>query len=98
MPRRRRCPASSDLDPADCSYAITSGTTGVPLKMIHNSGHTVHINALAWRRALEYGLHVDRKVLRPFKSEADHWLEYTTPSSGLVRFAARLSFRRRSLQ
>lgn len=80
-----RC--ARDLDPADCSYAITSGTTGVPLKMIHNSEHTVHINALAWRRALEYGLHLDRKVLRPFKSEADEWLEYTTPSSGLVRFA-----------
>lgn len=77
---------AEDIDPADCASVVTSGTTGVPLKIVHNSAHFVHVNALALRRAFEYGLPLDRKVLRPFKSEADEWLEYTVPSAGLLRY------------
>ncbi|HEY0499392.1 MAG TPA: hypothetical protein VGD48_26840, partial [Kutzneria sp.] len=62
---------AEDIDPSDCASVVTSGTTGVPLKIVHNSEHFVQVNALALRRALDYGLPLDRKVLRPFKSEAD---------------------------
>ena len=78
---------AEDIDPADCASVVTSGTTGVPLKIVHNSEHFVHVNALALRRAFDYGLPLDRKVLRPFKSEADEWFEYTVPSAGFLRFA-----------
>ncbi|MFC0430402.1 phenylacetate--CoA ligase family protein [Kutzneria buriramensis] len=77
---------AEDIDPRDCASVVTSGTTGVPLKIVHNSEHFVHVNALALRRALEWGLPLDRKVLRPFKSEADGWLEYTVPSAGFLRY------------
>ena len=35
--------------------------------------------------ALGYGLSLDRKVLRPFKSEAAEWFEHTVPSAGFLR-------------
>ena len=78
---------AEDIDPRDCASVVTSGTTGVPLKIVHNSEHFVHVNALALERALGYGLSLDRKVLRPFKSEADEWFEYTVPSAGFLRYA-----------
>jgi phenylacetate-CoA ligase len=78
---------AEDIDPSDCASVVTSGTTGVPLKIVHNSEHFVHVNALALRRAFDYGLPLDRKVLRPFKSEADEWFEYTVPSAGFLRYA-----------
>ena len=78
---------AEDIDPSDCASVVTSGTTGVPLKIVHNAEHFVHVNALALRRALDYGLPLDRKMLRPFKSESDDWFEYTLPSAGFLRFA-----------
>jgi phenylacetate-CoA ligase len=78
---------AEDIEPEDCASVVTSGTTGVPLKIVHNSEHFVHVNALALRRAFDYGLPLDRKVLRPFKSEADEWFEYTIPAAGFLRYA-----------
>jgi phenylacetate-CoA ligase len=78
---------AEDIDPSDCASVVTSGTTGVPLKIVHNSEHFVQVNALALRRAFDYGLPLDRKMLRPFKSESDDWFEYTLPSAGFLRFA-----------
>jgi phenylacetate-CoA ligase len=76
---------ADDIDPAGCLTCTTSGSTGIPLKVIHDREHLVHSHALALRRYLDYGLPFDRKVLRPFHQHADTWREHTRLGAGVVR-------------
>jgi phenylacetate-CoA ligase len=75
------------IEPARCRFISTSGTTGEPLRLIHDENHLVHSYALALRRVIRLGLALDRKVLHPFHTLLDRWFEYTAPAHGLARIA-----------
>jgi phenylacetate-CoA ligase len=76
-----------ELDPAQCRAVFTTGTSGQPLRVLHDADHLAHTAALALRRAVRLGLPFDRKVLHPFHSNLDRWVEYTSAGSGFARVA-----------
>lgn len=78
---------SDDIDPARCRAGTTSGTSGVPLKVIFDEPHLVQLYALAQVRNHGYGLGFHQKVLVPFQNWMTGWFEYTAPAQGLARFA-----------
>lgn len=76
-----------DIDPAVCRVLETSGTSGVPLRMIRHDDAFVHEWATALVRNERAGLAFDRKVLMPCLARLDHWFEYTSPGMGFSRVA-----------
>lgn len=75
------------LDPKRCRSVRTSGTTGEPLRIIHDFDHLRHAYALGLVRTHRTGLPLDRRVLYPFHTALDRWFEYTAPAYGLARIA-----------
>lgn len=53
---------ADDLDPEECSWRISSGTSGVPLKIIEDATHLIHWRALAMRRYRDYGLPLELRA------------------------------------
>ncbi|WP_285796100.1 AMP-binding protein [Micromonospora sp. NBRC 107095] len=78
---------ADDINPVDCKAVVTSGTSGIPLKLVVSSEHLAHMHATAMRRNHAYGLAIDHKVLRPFWSLFPRWSEYNYPPWGLCRMA-----------
>jgi len=76
-----------DIDPALCRFGRTSGTSGVPLKVIFDEAHFVHLFALAQVRNERYGLRFHQRVLVPFQNWLKGWFEYTAAAQGLARVA-----------
>lgn len=76
-----------EIDPAQCRFVQTSGTTGEPLRVVHDVPHVAHAHALALRRIVGFGLPFDRKVLHPYHTSLDRWFEYTAPAHGFARIA-----------
>ncbi|WP_051366744.1 phenylacetate--CoA ligase family protein [Hamadaea tsunoensis] len=75
------------IDPDRCRSVQTSGTTGEPLRIVHDFEHLAHAYALGMVRTHDHGLPLDRRVLYPFHSALDRWFEYTAPAYGLSRIA-----------
>jgi phenylacetate-CoA ligase len=75
------------LDPQRCRSVETSGTTGEPLRIIHDFDHLRHAYALALVRTLWTDMPLDRRILHPFQSPLGRWFEYTAPAHGLARIA-----------
>jgi phenylacetate-CoA ligase len=67
------------LDPAECRAGTTSGTSGVPIKVIHDLDHHVFEAVLALRRMERRGLPLRRRILMPMKTMPLPWVEYTSP-------------------
>ncbi len=65
-----------------CRAAYTSGTTGVPVKVIHDIDHIAHKYALALRRNHAAGLPLRRRILIPMCDGALPWIEYASPAHG----------------
>ncbi|MCX4406092.1 MULTISPECIES: phenylacetate--CoA ligase family protein [unclassified Streptomyces] len=78
---------SDDLDPVTCRAAQTSGTSGIPLKILHDENHLIHLHAARLRYNLERGLSNHYKMLMPFQNWFHGWVEYTDASIGLARVA-----------
>ncbi|HEY0640567.1 MAG TPA: AMP-binding protein [Pseudonocardiaceae bacterium] len=78
---------SDDIDPARCRFGSTSGTSGVPLRVVFDEPHLVHLYALAQVRDRRHGLDFHQKVLVPFQNWMSGWFEYTAPAQGLARIA-----------
>ncbi|NUT34819.1 MAG: phenylacetate--CoA ligase family protein, partial [Hamadaea sp.] len=75
------------IDPRRCRSVKTSGTTGEPLRIVHDFDHLCHAYALGLVRAHQDGLPLDRRILYPFHTALDRWFEYTAPAYGLARIA-----------
>lgn len=75
------------IDPRRCRSVKTSGTTGEPLRIVHDVDHLCHAYALGLVRAHRDGLPLDRRILYPFHTALDRWFEYTAPAYGLARIA-----------
>ncbi|AWW43244.1 phenylacetate--CoA ligase family protein [Streptomyces cadmiisoli] len=78
---------SDDLDPITCRATQTSGTSGIPLKILHDEKHLTHSHAARLRYNLERGLTNHYKMLMPFQNWFHGWVEYTDASIGLARVA-----------
>jgi phenylacetate-CoA ligase len=79
---------ADDIEPAQCRAALTSGTSGVPLRVIQPVDALVHQNALTMLRYHHWAdVPFDRKILRPFRISGGDWLEYTSLASGFSRIA-----------
>ncbi|WP_405055759.1 hypothetical protein OG474_23810 [Kribbella sp. NBC_01505] len=78
---------SDRLQPTACVAVTTSGTTGVPLRIIHTHEHLIQSGAAELARQLRYGLPFDRKTLQPFKLGGAAWTEYTVVNTGFTRVA-----------
>ena len=76
-----------EIDPANCRAVETSGTTGQPLRVVHDMRHLAHTQALALLRneRLNQGFH--RKLLHPLHTSLDRWFEFTSPAQGFARVA-----------
>jgi phenylacetate-CoA ligase len=75
------------IDPRRCRSVKTSGTTGEPLRIIHDFDHLRHAYALGLVRTHWTDLPLDRRILYPFHTALDRWFEYTAPAYGLARIA-----------
>lgn len=75
------------LDPTLCRSIRSSGTSGVPVRLLVDRDDLLTRYALALRRQQRYGLGLQRKVLRPFRPAFGGWYEYTSPAAGLARIA-----------
>jgi phenylacetate-coenzyme A ligase PaaK-like adenylate-forming protein len=75
------------IDPQRCRSVKTSGTTGEPLRIVHDFDHLRHTYALGLVRTHWTDLPLDRRVLYPFHTALDRWFEYTAPAYGLARIA-----------
>jgi len=86
---RERLPEHCDdeIDPRRCRSVQTSGTTGEPLRVVHDYDHLIHAYALGLVRVRRAGLPLDRRILYPFHTALDRWFEYTAPAYGLARIA-----------
>ncbi|MFD0078717.1 phenylacetate--CoA ligase family protein [Streptomyces sp. NPDC127166] len=76
-----------DIDPAACRVLETSGTSGVPLRMVRHDDALVYEWATALVRNQRQGKAFDRTVLRPCLARMDRWFEYTSPGAGFARIA-----------
>jgi phenylacetate-CoA ligase len=76
-----------DIDPRECYITRTSGTTGMPLKVIHHINHLIHYMALALRRLDLYGLPQARRILLPCQVWLEDWFEYVSPGRGYSKIA-----------
>jgi phenylacetate-CoA ligase len=76
-----------DLDPKSCRATTTSGTTGQPLRVLHDFDHLVHVHAVYLDRNARDGLGFDLKILHPYHTWLDRWVEYTSPAQGYARVA-----------
>jgi phenylacetate-CoA ligase len=75
------------IDPKRCRSVRTSGTTGEPLRIVHDFDHLRHAYALGLVRTQWTDLPLDRRILYPFHTALDRWFEYTAPAYGLARIA-----------
>ncbi|MEV6583234.1 AMP-binding protein [Streptomyces sp. NPDC051582] len=73
---------SDDIDPDECRFGTTSGTTGMPLKVIHSLDFIASEYAAALRRNRESGLPGRRRILMPMKTVPLPWTEYESPAKG----------------
>lgn len=78
---------ADDIDPSRCRSIRTSGTTGIPLRLIVDQDDLVMRHAVALHRYKSYGLGLHRRILRPLRPAFDRWFEYTSPAAGLARVA-----------
>ncbi|MFI0829554.1 phenylacetate--CoA ligase family protein [Streptomyces roseolus] len=76
-----------DIDPTSCRVLETSGTSGVPLRMVRHDDALVYEWATALVRNQRQGKAFDRTVLMPCLARLDHWFEYTSPGAGFARIA-----------
>ncbi len=76
-----------DLDPSTTHAARTSGTSGIPVKILYDEDHLVRLHASRMRYNAERGLDAHYKMLMPFQNWFDGWLEYTNAAIGLARVA-----------
>ncbi|GAA3398026.1 phenylacetate--CoA ligase family protein [Streptomyces roseoviridis] len=76
-----------DIDPTACRVLETSGTSGVPLRMVRDDDALVHEWATALVRNQRQGKAFDRTVLMPCLARTGRWFEYTSPGAGLARVA-----------
>ncbi|MFG2617001.1 phenylacetate--CoA ligase family protein [Streptomyces sp. NPDC048507] len=76
-----------DIDPARCRVLETSGTSGIPLRMIRDNNAFIHEWATALVRHRRQGMVYGRKVLMPCLTRLDHWFEYLSPATGFTRVA-----------
>lgn len=79
------------IEPDTCRLGYTSGTTGIPIKIIHDFPHIVHKYALALRRNHAAGLPMRRRILMPMRDGKLPWLEYASPAHGnsvIVQFGS----------
>ncbi|WP_331772906.1 AMP-binding protein (plasmid) [Embleya sp. NBC_00888] len=75
------------IDPATCRVLETSGTSGIPLRVIRHNDAMVHEWATALVRNQRQGPAFDRKVLMPCLTRPNPWFEYTSPGMGFARVA-----------
>ncbi|MCB5167448.1 AMP-binding protein [Streptomyces bambusae] len=75
------------IDPTTCRVLETSGTSGVPLRMVRHNDALVHEWATALVRNQRQGKAFDRKVLMPCLTRMDRWGEFTSPGTGFTRVA-----------
>jgi phenylacetate-CoA ligase len=78
---------SDDIDSRDCYITKTSGTSGMPLKVVHHIDHLIHYHALALRRLELRGLPHGRRILTPCQVWLEDWFEYVSPARGYSRVA-----------
>ncbi|MET9882630.1 hypothetical protein ABZZ20_05610 [Streptomyces sp. NPDC006430] len=71
---------SDSIDPDACRFGTTSGTTGMPLKVIHSLDHIVSEYATALRRNRALGLPERRRIIEPMKTVPLPWTEYESPA------------------
>lgn len=71
--------ASDQIDPTRARIGFTSGSTGVPVQVIHDFDHFALEAALAVERAVTLGLPARRRILVPMKSMSLPWMEYPSP-------------------
>ncbi|MFJ1868788.1 phenylacetate--CoA ligase family protein [Streptomyces sp. NPDC088097] len=76
-----------DIDPARCRVLETSGTSGIPLRVIRDDNAFVHEWATALVRNGRHGPAYNRKVLMPCLARLNHWFEYLSPGTGFTRVA-----------
>lgn len=76
-----------DIEPRDCYVTRTSGTTGMPLRVVHHVDHLVHYHAVALRRLDLFGLPHARRILTPCQAWLEDWFEYVSPARGYSRVA-----------
>ncbi|MET0132295.1 MAG: AMP-binding protein [Kibdelosporangium sp.] len=70
------------IDPGQCRSGRTSGTTGIPIMVVHDFEQIVHKYALALRRNEAIGLPMRRRILQPMRDGALPWTEYPSPAQG----------------
>ncbi len=68
-----------NIVPSECRFGTTSGTTGVPLRVILGFDHLVHEAVSSLRRSLALGLPLRRRLLLPMKTMPMPWTEYCSP-------------------
>ncbi|WP_331772917.1 AMP-binding protein (plasmid) [Embleya sp. NBC_00888] len=75
------------IDPATCRILETSGTSGIPLRMIRHNDAMVHEWATALVRNQRQGPVFNRKVMMPCLTRLNSWFEYTSPGMGFAHVA-----------
>jgi phenylacetate-CoA ligase len=70
------------IDPATSCLGHTSGTTGIPVRIVHDHDHLAHKYALALRRNQVDGFPLRRRILIPMRDGALPWLEFASPAHG----------------
>jgi phenylacetate-CoA ligase len=71
---------SDDIDPDACTAAVTSGTTGVPVTLVHDRAHHVQSAAAALNHVASWGLPARRRILRPCQARYVGWFAYSSPA------------------
>jgi phenylacetate-CoA ligase len=75
-----------DIDPVECRYSITSGTSGEKIKVILDRSHRLHSAALELARLSSYGMEFEDRLLSVYKRKnATQYIEYTSPALGYLR-------------
>ncbi|GIM87117.1 phenylacetate--CoA ligase family protein [Salinispora arenicola] len=75
---------SDELRPEECVYTFSSGSSGIPLRVIRDGLHLAHVNAKVLSALASFGISFDRKVLKPFTHKAPRWQEYSQLGSGVA--------------
>lgn len=70
------------IDGSRCRSATTSGTTGIPVRLVHDFDHIAHKYALSLRRNDAAGLPMRRRILMPMRDGGLPWSEYASPAHG----------------
>lgn len=88
---RQRLPdyCSDEIDVETCTMSVTSGTTGVPVTLVHDRIHQIQSAAAALNQVAGWGLPDRRRILLPCQARYVGWFSCTSAAraySEVARF------------